>query len=96
MKANQNLSLDYQNIDGGKVLMVNNMTCMITIIGNIKIKIFDRVVKELKQVRHAPNLKKNIVSLGMLENIGYSFEDENDSLKVIKGFLVIIKGERLE
>lgn len=69
---------------------------MITIIGNIRIKIFDRVVKELKQVRHAPNLKKNIVSLGMLESMGYSFEDENDSLKVIKGFLVIIKGERLQ
>lgn len=48
------------------------MTCMITIIGNIRIKIFDKVVKELKHVRHAPNLKKNIVSLGMLENMGYS------------------------
>lgn len=76
--------------------MGNNLTCMITIIGNIRIKIFDRVVKELKLVRHAPKLEKNIVSLGMLENMGYSFKGENDSLNVIKGFLVIIQRERLE
>lgn len=64
---------------------------MVTNMGNMNIKIFDRVIKKLKQVRHTPELKRNLISLGILENIGYSFKDENGYWKVIKGSLVVIK-----
>lgn len=74
--------------------MGNNMTRMVTSIENIRIKMFDRVIKELKQVRFVQDLKMNLISLGMLENIGYNFRSKSGSLKVIKGSLVVIKGER--
>lgn len=48
MSRNENLFLDYQVINGGKVLMGNNITYMVTGIQNIMIKIFNGVIRKLK------------------------------------------------
>lgn len=47
----------------GIVLMENNVSCKTIGIGNIKIKMFDGVVRTLVKIRHVPNLKKNLISL---------------------------------
>lgn len=39
----------------------------------------------LQQVRCVPELKRNLISLGMLDMNGHSFKAENSSLKVLKG-----------
>lgn len=48
MSRNENLFLDYQVINGGKVLMGNNITYTVTGIQNIMIKIFNGVIRKLK------------------------------------------------
>jgi hypothetical protein len=49
----------------------------------------------LKEVRHVPYLRKNLISMGKLESEGciYTFTDK--AWKVTKGSLVITKGEKV-
>jgi len=51
----------YQPIDGGNVLMGNNMPCKTIGTGSIKIRMHDGIVRTLSNVRHVPDLKKNLI-----------------------------------
>lgn len=84
----------YEEFDGGAVLMGNDATVKTVGIGNIKVKMFDGKVRTLTNVRHVPDLKKNLVSLGALTANGCKFVGEGTDLKVVKGSLVMIKGQR--
>ncbi|KAL5565221.1 hypothetical protein UlMin_028385 [Ulmus minor] len=61
---------EYKEIDGGKVLMGNKIACQIVGIGNISIRMFDGLMKILSRVRHAPNLHRNLISIGALDESG--------------------------
>lgn len=84
----------YKEIDGGKVLVGNNMACNVIGIGTVKLKMQDGSVKLLLDVRHVPELKRNLLSLGILDQSGCSFKGEGGTLKVFKGSLQIMKGTR--
>jgi len=43
-------------------------------------------------VRHVPDLKKNLLSLETLEAQWYKFSGVDGGIKVIKGSMVILKG----
>ena len=60
----------------------------------IDIKMFDEMVRELKDVRYVPQLKKNLISVGALEALGLEVSVRNSVLKMIKGSMVILKGVR--
>ena len=49
----------------------NNVNCKVVGIGSIRIKIYDSIVRTLSDVRRVPELKKNLISLGMLDSNGY-------------------------
>ena len=51
--------------------MGNNASCQTVGIGNVKIKMYDDIVKILSDVRHVPKLKKKLISLGVLDLNGY-------------------------
>ena len=63
----------YKPYNGGSVLVGNDAVCKTVGIGNIRIRIFDGQVRTLTNVRHVPDLKKNLLSLGVLEAQGASF-----------------------
>ena len=86
--------MTYQLIDGGNVLMGNNMPCKTIGIKSIKIKMHDGIIKTLSNVRHMPDLKKNLIFLGTLDSNGYKFIAEGEVLRVSKGSLVVIKERR--
>ena len=67
MCPNRNYFTSYQSCDGGMVLMGNNCICKVVGIGNVSLKMFDAVVKEITQVRYVPDLKINLISVGMLD-----------------------------
>ena len=46
--------------------MDNDASCRVVIIGNIKVKMFHGVIRSLCDVRHIPDLSKNMISLGTL------------------------------
>ena len=45
-------------------------TCHIERIDTVRIKLFDEMVRELKDVTYVPQLKKNLISVGALEAWG--------------------------
>ena len=83
----------YEPIDGGDVLMGKDAPCKIIGIGSFKIKMYDGVVRTLTEVRHVPELKKNLISLSTLDAKGYRYSGEGGVLKVSKGTLVVLKGQ---
>ena len=85
---------EYHDYNGGRVMMGNNYVCKIMGIGNVNLKLHDRTTRELKQVRYVPELKRNLISLGMLDQMGYSVEIELGELKIVKDSHVVIKCSR--
>ncbi|PON41343.1 Zinc finger, CCHC-type [Parasponia andersonii] len=83
-----------EKTDGGSVLLGNNKPCKVAGIGSVRIRMFDGMERILQQVRYVPELKRNLISLGMLDMNGYSFKAEHGSLKVSKGSLIVRKGIR--
>ena len=70
------------------MLLGNNKACEVARIGTVKIKMCDGVERVLQGVRHIPELKKNLISIGMLDSYGFFYKEEGRILKVFKGSLV--------
>ncbi|KAG6418890.1 hypothetical protein SASPL_121096 [Salvia splendens] len=85
----------YECIPGGSVYMGNDQALEIAGVGTIKIKMFDGTVRTIQDVRHVRGLKKNLLSLGQLDDLGCKSRIENGILKVIKGVLVVMKAEKV-
>ncbi|KAH9697287.1 hypothetical protein KPL71_023550 [Citrus sinensis] len=84
--------LNYHETDGGKVMMGNNAVCKIVGIGNVNLKLHDGTIRELKEVRYVPELKRNLISLGMLDQMGLSIKLESGELRISNGDGVVMKG----
>ena len=63
MCPNRNWFITYREINGGNVLMGNNVACKTVGIGIVKIKMYDGIVRKLAEVWHVPDPKKNLISL---------------------------------
>ena len=85
----------YKPYNGGMVQMGNDATCSVIGIGTVKIKMFDGVVRVLNNVRHVPNLRKNLISLGVLDDLSYSYPSKGGIMKIIKGALMVMKGQKI-
>ena len=58
----------------------------------MKIKMFDGVVRVLSNVRHVLELRKNLISLGVLDDLCYSYSSKGGIMKITKGALMVMKG----
>ena len=63
-----------RKINGESVFMGNNNACNIVGIGSATMKLNDGTVKLLRNVRHVPHLKRNLISLGMLDSLGCEYK----------------------
>ena len=77
------------------VIMGNDATYSIIGIGIVKIKMFDGVVRVFEDVRHIPDLRKNLISLGVLDDLGYSYSSKGRVMKITKCILLVIKGQKV-
>jgi hypothetical protein len=69
--------------------------CKIVGMGKVKIKQRNGSQWLLKEVRHVPYLRKNIISRGKLESEGFISIFTDKEWKVTKGSLAIAKGEKV-
>ena len=69
-------------------------TCHIEGIGTVCIKLFDGMIRELKDVRYVPQLKKNLISVGALKVQDLRGTFEEGVLKMSSSSLVVLKGIR--
>ena len=59
-----------RKISGGKVLMGNDQMCSITGIGSTKFQLWDGSIRIIENIRLVPELRKNLLSLGMFDSNG--------------------------
>ncbi|CAL1410367.1 unnamed protein product [Linum trigynum] len=85
----------YEQIDGGHVSMANGAICKIVGRGSVGMRTHDGFVRTLNNVRHIPKMTKNLVSLSLLDDKGFSFKGESGVLSVYKGSKVILNGVKV-
>jgi hypothetical protein len=73
----------------------DDATCKIVGMGKVQIKKKNGIKWLLKEVRHVPDLRKNLISTGQLASEGCVSIFTNKAWKVTKGSLVIAKGEKV-
>ncbi|KAH9699197.1 Integrase catalytic domain-containing protein [Citrus sinensis] len=56
---------------------------------------FDGTIRTIGEVRHVNSLKKNLLSLGQIDNYGCKTHMENEIMKIVKGALVLMKAEKI-
>ena len=83
--------MNYETFDGGVVVMGNDASYRVVGRGLIRLKIFDGMIRELRDVRHVPEFKRNLISLGMLDKMGCLVKLELETLKVMKRLMVVMK-----
>ena len=82
----------YKVVSKGAVLMGNDSPCKIGI-SKVIIKMFDGIT--LGDVKHDLDLKKNLISLSAaLDSKGHKYTGEGRALKVRKGALIVMKGQK--
>lgn len=82
----------YSCVDGGSVSMTNRSVCNVIEIRSIRFRTHDGKFYTIKEVMHVTLLKKNLLSLSLLDSKGYSFKGEGEGLNVCKGSDVILRG----
>ncbi|WRX14855.1 Integrase [Theobroma cacao] len=82
----------YQSVDMGTVQLGDDFSLSVVGIGTIRIKMFDGMVRTL-EVKHVPDMKKNLISLSLLDKKGYKYSGQDGVLNVSKGALTIMKGK---
>ena len=53
--------------------MGNGIPCKAIVVGSIRIRMFNGIVRELTDVRYVPELKSNLILLGVLDSCGYKY-----------------------
>ena len=95
MCLHRNWYSTYQSIDDGVVYMGNDVACKTVGIGSIRIRMFDGIVRTLTDVRHVPDLRKNLISLGVLDSSGHKGSVQGGVLKISKGILIVMKANKV-
>ena len=70
----------------------NGHSCRIEGICTTRIKLFDGIIRELKDVRYTPQLQKNLISVGTLKAQGLRGTLGQGVLKIYSGSLIVLKG----
>lgn len=89
---NRDLFQTYEAVKQGGVVMGNNQSCRVAGIGRVRLRLQDGTIRTLDQVRHVPDLKRNLISLSTLDAKGYKFSGGGGALKVRKGAQVVLEG----
>ncbi|KAH9754532.1 Integrase catalytic domain-containing protein [Citrus sinensis] len=84
--------MDFNELESGAVMMENDQPCRTMGIGTIRLKMFNGMIRELKEVRFVSALKKNLISVGALEAKGYKVTVRDGTMKFTHGAMVILQG----
>ncbi|CAA7043751.1 unnamed protein product [Microthlaspi erraticum] len=94
MTPRRDMFIDFKEASSGKVKMANSTHSEVKGIGSVRFLNPDGTTFVLHDVRYMPEIGRNLISLGTLENKGCEFKGSQGVLKVVKGCIVIIKASR--
>ncbi|GFZ06608.1 hypothetical protein Acr_18g0007780 [Actinidia rufa] len=78
----------------GRIWMVNNMCSRVVGRGSVRFRMADGRSVTLTEISHVPNLRKNLISIGMLDAKGCRFDASGEILKVSKGNKEMLWGKK--
>ncbi|KAE8702521.1 hypothetical protein F3Y22_tig00110482pilonHSYRG00238 [Hibiscus syriacus] len=82
-------------VEGGSLYSCNDHALEIVGVGTIKLKMYDGTIKVVRDVRHVKGMKKNLLFYGLLDNNASKIETRKGIMKVFRGALVVLKGEKI-
>ena len=85
----------YRLVNSSSVMMGNEALCKVVRIGNIRVKMFYGVIRTLCDVRHVPDMRKNMISFGTSDENEINYKFENGIMKVRKSVMTMMKGHKL-
>ncbi|KAG6430584.1 hypothetical protein SASPL_108654 [Salvia splendens] len=71
-----------------------SVVCKVVGIGSIKIRTHDGVFCTLNDVKHVPQMTKNLISLSTLDSKGLSFKGESGVMRILKGSKVVLTAQK--
>ena len=83
----------YKGVDGN-VYLGNDRACKILGIGDVVIEQANGKKHTLTNVRHVPEITKNLISAGQLDEAGYVVTFGNGLWKISKGCMTVLKGQK--
>ncbi|KAG6403321.1 hypothetical protein SASPL_135538 [Salvia splendens] len=82
-------------IDGGNITMAKSDVCKVVGISSIRIRTHDGVFCTLNDVRHVPQMTKNLISLSTFDSKGFSFKGEGALMHIMKSLKVVLTALKL-
>lgn len=76
MCPDKHLLESFNESEGGKVLMGNNVVLPVVGTGSVRLKLNDDFIRTLTNVRYNPDSKRNLISLVLLDYNGYSYKSD--------------------
>jgi len=61
----------FEKLDSSFAIMGDDHSCKVEGIGTVRIKLFDGMVRELKEVRYVPRVKMTLISVSTLKVLGH-------------------------
>lgn len=93
LTPNKEILSDLKEFNGGKVIMANNSHSEVKGIGKIQIQKPDGFVVILKDVRYMPHMSRNLISYGMLEKSGCTYEGSEFMVNIYKDGKKVTSGK---
>lgn len=78
----------------GSVLLGNDHSCRVKGLGSVKLRMHDGVNIIVTNVIYIPELRRNLISMGMLDSMGYKFQSEGGNMIVSRNDTTVMKGIR--
>lgn len=75
-------------------MMGNNAVCRVIGMENVSLKLHDMTIWELIEVRYVLDLKRNLISLEVIDHIGFSIKLEFGRLLITNGSRIVMKGTK--
>lgn len=72
----------------------NNAVCRVIDMGNVSLKLHNGTIWEFRQVRYVPDRKRNLISLGVIDHIGFSIKLKSGRLIITDGSRIVMKGTK--
>jgi len=92
---NRKLLSSYTSVQGGEVFMENSTTSKVIGEGTTQFRSHNGCITTLQGVRHVPESRYNLISLGTLHGEGVSFSSEGDHMEAFKDAHVKFQAERI-
>ncbi|KAK6929648.1 hypothetical protein RJ641_003742 [Dillenia turbinata] len=83
----------YKEGDFGVTKMENNTMSQIVGIGDIIVETSTGCTLTLRDARHIPYMRMNLLSINVFEKEGYESQQKNAQWKLLKGTLLVVKGK---